>query len=213
MNMSKDDLIKSIHNQANNINQKRNDFAKKHHGTEYDEMIHAVLSDDLFRNSGTVNKNKKFYNENFEIFELQQIMVKMININNHDIFGTTRKYGLIKDDTFDVLKETTEEILKERGYDENEIYRITNEENFYNELLISFKEKKEFDSDNTIEKVYLSYKDKNSKETDENIARVLDRDRFARKLNEERELMQRLRQEYEDRKNFQRDLDDIRKRK
>lgn len=211
-NMSKDDLIKRIHNQANNINKKRNEFAEAYHGEAYDEMIHAMLGDNLFRDSGTVNKNKKFYS-NFEVFELRQIMVNMVNINNHDVFGTVNKYGLIKDDTFTVLRGTVEEILTSRGYDEDDINRITHEKSFYDNLLIAFKEKREFDSDNTIEKVYLSYSDKTDDDKADRINRLIERDNFARNLNEERELARRLRQEYEDRMNFKRDLEDARKNK
>lgn len=156
--MTKNEIINKIINQANSLNKKVKTF--KNEGiTDHYDLIQSMFNDQQmeYNKSGSLTKSKKFYG-NQNMLELQRTLSILTKINNHDVFGTVRKYKNFATEQWTTLQHTVKEILLKKGYSEDEVNLVTSSKAFYNSLLIAFKElKKNYGSDQVIEKVYLQY--------------------------------------------------------
>ena len=156
--MTKNEIINKIINQANSLNKKVKSF--KNEGiTDHYDLIQSMFNDQQmqFNNSGSLTKSKKFYG-NQNILELKRTLNILTKINNHDVFGTVKKYKNFATDQWNTLQHTVKEILLNKGYSENDVNLVISSKSFYNSLLIAFKElKKNYGSEQVVEKVYLQY--------------------------------------------------------
>lgn len=156
--MTKNEIINKIINQANSLNKKVTAF--KNEGiTDHYDLIQSMFNDKqmIYTDSNLLSKSKKFYG-NQNILELQRTLTILTKINNHDVFGTVRKYKKFATEQWTTLKHTVKEILLKKGYSVDDVNLVISSKAFYNSLLIAFKElKKNYGSDQVVEKVYLQY--------------------------------------------------------
>lgn len=156
--MTKNEIINKIINQANSLNKKVKTF-KDEGITDHYDLIQSMFNDKQmeYSKSGSITKSKKFYG-NQNMLELQRTLNILTKINNHDVFGTIRKYKQFATEQWTTLQHTVKEILLKKGYSEADINMVTSSKAFYNSLLIAFKElKKNYGSEQVVEKVYLQY--------------------------------------------------------
>ena len=156
--MTKNEIINKIINQAHSLNKKVTAF--KNEGiTDHYDLIQSMFNDKqmIYTDSNLLSKSKKFYG-NQNILELQRTLTILTKINNHDVFGTVRKYKKFATEQWTTLKHTVKEILLKKGYSVDDVNLVISSKAFYNSLLIAFKElKKNYGSDQVVEKVYLQY--------------------------------------------------------
>lgn len=154
--MTKKDVINKIINQANSLNKKIKTF--KAEGIEdHGDFVHAMFNSDQmkYNKSGSMTKSKKFY-EKQNILQLKRTLNTLIKINNHDVFGTIKKYKSFATESWTTLQHTVKEILLSKGYNESDVNMITSSKMFYNTLLLAFKDVgKGYGSEQIIEKVFL----------------------------------------------------------
>ena len=156
--MTKNTVIDKIINQANSLNKKIKAF-KKEGITDHNDFIHAMFNDEQmkYNKSGSLTKSKKFY-EKQNILQLQRTLNVLTKINNHDVFGTVRKYKTFATESWNTLQFTIKEILIGKGYNEQDVTMIVSSKIFYNTLLLAFKDVgKGYGSEQIIEKVFLQY--------------------------------------------------------
>lgn len=156
--MTKNEVINKIINQANSLNKKVKSF--KNEGiTDHYDLVQSMFNDKQmeFNASGSITKSKKFYG-NQNMLELQRTLTILTKLNNHDVFGTVRKYKKFATEQWTTLQHTVKEILLKKGYAEDDVNLVISSKAFYNSLLIAFKElKKNYGSEQVVEKVYLQY--------------------------------------------------------
>lgn len=156
--MNKQDIINKIINQANSLNKKVKKF-KLEGIDDHMQFIKAMFNDKQmkYNKSGSLTKSTKFYGEQ-NTLQLQRTLQILTKINNHDVFGTVRKYKSFATESWVTLQDTVKDILTQKGYNESDVAMITSTKNFYNTLLLSFKEVgKGYGSTQVIEKVFLNY--------------------------------------------------------
>ena len=156
--MNKQDIINKIINQANSLNKKVKKF-KLEGIDDHMQFIKAMFNDKQmkYNKSGSLTKSKKFY-DGQNTLQLQRTLQILTKINNHDVFGTVRKYKSFATESWVTLQDTVKDILTQKGYNESDVAMITSTKNFYNTLLLSFKEVgKGYGSTQVIEKVFLNY--------------------------------------------------------
>ena len=135
------------------------------------EYIKNIISDDMgqFTENGTLSKSKKFYGEKHQVW-LKKTLTALHKINNHDFFGTTRKYEKEVNKNVAKVQEYTRQFLEKKGYSQQFIIETINDKNFIVALFDAFKDVgKGYGSDQVIEKIALSYSDNtglDSKEVD-----------------------------------------------
>lgn len=165
--MTKKDVINKIINQANSLNKKIKTF--KAEGIEdHGDFVHAMFNSDQmkYNKSGSMTKSKKFY-EKQNILQLKRTLNTLIKINNHDVFGTIKKYKSFATESWTTLQHTVKEILLSKGYNESDVNMITSSKMFYNTLLLAFKDVgKGYGSEQIIEKVFLQYNQGNLSQED-----------------------------------------------
>ena len=156
--MTKNEVINKIIKQANSLNKKVKSF--KNEGiTDHYDLVQSMFNDKQmqFNESGSITKSKKFYG-NQNMLELQRTLNILTKLNNHDVFGTVRKYKKFATEQWTTLQHTVKEILLKKGYSEDDVSLVISSKAFYNSLLIAFKElKKNYGSEQVVEKVYLQY--------------------------------------------------------
>lgn len=156
--MTKNEIINKIINQANSLNKKVKSF--KNEGiTDHYDLIQSMFNDKQmeYNKSGSLTKSRKFYG-NQNILELKRTLNVLTKINNHDVFGTIRKYKQFATESWTTLQHTVKEMLINKGYSEDEVNMVITSKSFYNSLLIAFKEiGKSYGSEQVVEKVYLQY--------------------------------------------------------
>ena len=163
-------LTNMIINQINSLNKKIKSFKEKGIDTHM-EYIKNIISDDMgqFTENGTLSKSKKFYGEKHQVW-LKKTLTALHKINNHDFFGTTRKYEKEVNKNVAKVQEYTRQFLEKKGYSQQFIIETINDKNFIVALFDAFKDVgKGYGSDQIIEKIALSYSDNNgldSKEVD-----------------------------------------------
>ena len=165
--MTKKDVINKIINQANSLNKKIKAF--KVEGIEdHGDFVHAMFNSEQmkYNKSGSMTKSKKFY-EKQNILQLKRTLNTLIKINNHDVFGTIKKYKSFATESWTTLQHTVKEILLSKGYNEGDVNMITSSKMFYNTLLLAFKDVgKGYGSEQVVEKVFLQYNQGNLSQED-----------------------------------------------
>lgn len=165
--MTKKDVINKIINQVNSLNKKIKGF--KIEGIEdHGDFVHAMFNSEQmkYNKSGSMTKSKKFY-EKQNILQLKRTLNTLIKINNHDVFGTIKKYKSFATESWTTLQHTVKEILLSKGYNEGDVNMITSSKMFYNTLLLAFKDVgKGYGSEQVVEKVFLQYNQGNLSQED-----------------------------------------------
>ena len=153
-------LTNMIINQINSLNKKIKIFKEK--GIEaHMEYIKNIITDDMgqFTEHDTLSKSKKFYSEKHTVW-LKKTLTALHKINNHDFFGTIRKYEKEVNKNVAKVQEYTRQFLEKKGYSQQFIIETINDKNFIVALFDAFKDVgKGYGSDQIIEKIALSYSD------------------------------------------------------
>ena len=156
--MTKNQIISKIINQVNSLNKKVKSFKKEGIDDHYD-FISAMFNNKQmkYNKSGSLTKSKKFY-EGQNNLQLKRTLNILTKINNHDTFGTVRKYKKVATESWQTLQHTIKDMLISKGYSESDVNMIVTSSNFYNTLLIAFKDvSKGYGSEQIVEKVFLNY--------------------------------------------------------
>lgn len=154
----REELTNMIINQINSLNKKIKAF-KKEDIDEHLDYIKQLISQDMgrFTPSDTLSKSKQFYGEKNTVW-LKKTLSALVKINNHEFYGTTRKYKKEMTVQMRGVKAYAEGYLRKKGYDDNFIREVTSSKNFYVQLFDAFGENsKHYGSDQIIEKIALSY--------------------------------------------------------
>ena len=153
-------LTNMIINQINSLNKKIKIFKEKGIDTHM-EYIKNIITDDMgqFTEHDTLSKSKKFYSEKHTVW-LKKTLTALHKINNHDFFGTIRKYENEVTKNVAKVQEYTRQFLEKKGYSQQFIIETINDKNFIVALFDAFKDVgKGYGSDQIIEKIALSYSD------------------------------------------------------
>ena len=136
-------LTNMIINQINSLNKKIKSFKEKGIDTHM-EYIKNIISDDMgqFTENGTLSKSKKFYGEKHQVW-LKKTLTALHKINNHDFFGTTRKYEKEVNKNVAKVQEYTRQFLEKKGYSQQFIIETINDKNFIVALFDAFKKLEE----------------------------------------------------------------------
>ena len=156
----RNELTNMIINQINSLNKKIKAF-KKEGIEEHSEYIKNIISEDMgqFTKNDTLSKSKKFYGSKNTIW-LKKTLSALHKINNHEFYGTTRKYHKEVTKTLKAVQDYTQNYLQNKGYDNKFINEITNSKDFFVKLYGAFNEGIQgYGSDQIIEKIALSYDD------------------------------------------------------
>lgn len=197
-NLSHDQLVNKIINQANSLNKKIKAFNKSGI-SEHSELIHNLLDSNQvkFNKSGSITKSKKFYNQLDDIW-LKKTLSTLIKINNHEIYGTVNKYNKYATQSWNTLKGTIEQTLLDKGYDSKFVAELTADKEFYNKLYLAFSEGAlSYGSDQIIEKVVLDYKENGLSEEEIN--------RISSDIEYSKNQMDKLTQEIKQYREYERD--------
>ena len=165
--MTKNQIISKIINQANSLNKKIKTFKKEGIDDHFD-FIESMFNNKQmkYNKSGSLTKSKKFY-EKQNLLQLNRTLSILTKINNHDVFGTIKKYKSFATESWTTLQDTVKILLLNKGYDIQSVNMIVTSKNFYNTLLTSFKDVgRGYGSTQIIEKVFLNYNQSNLSEED-----------------------------------------------
>lgn len=190
-------LTNMIINQINSLNKKIKAFKEKGIDTHI-EYIKNIISDDMgqFTENDTLSKSKKFYSEKHQVW-LKKTLTALHKINNHDFFGTTRKYEKEVNKNVSKVQEYTRQFLEKKGYSQQFIIETINDKNFIVALFDAFKDVGNgYGSDQVIEKIALSYSDNtglDSKEVDKILNNIEYSKNVLDRLKDERELIEEVR--------------------
>lgn len=171
-NLSHDELITKIINQANSLNKKIKAF-KNENILEHSELVHNLLPQGQvsYNKSGSITKSTKFYGKQSDIW-LKKTLSTLVKLNNHEIYGTTNKYHSYATQSWNTLRDTVVNHLRSLGYDEQFILEVTSQKDFYNKLYLAFNDGAlSYGSLQMIDKVALDYK--NNGLTDEEKERIV----------------------------------------
>lgn len=190
-------LTNMIINQINSLNKKIKAFKEKGIDTHM-EYIKNIISDDMgqFTENDTLSKSKKFYSGKHQVW-LKKTLTALHKINNHDFFGTTRKYEKEVNKNVSKVQEYTRQFLEKKGYSHQFIIETINDKNFIVALFDAFKDVGNgYGSDQVIEKIALSYSDNtglDSKEVDKILNNIEYSKNVLDRLKDERELIEEVR--------------------
>ena len=186
----RNELINMIINQINSLNKKIKVF-KKEGIEEHTEYIKNIITEDMgqFTKNDTLSKSKKFYATKNTVW-LKKTLTALHKINNHEFYGTIRKYKKEVTKSLKGVQDYTKNYLTSKGYDINFINEITNSKDFYAKLFSAFSEGVQgYGSGQKIEKIALSYE--NSGMSEKEINKILSNIEYSKnvldRLKEERE--------------------------
>ena len=186
----RNELTKMIINQINSLNKKIKAF-KKEGIEEHYEYIKNIITEDMgkYTKSGTLSKSKKFYGEKNTVW-LKKTLSALHKINNHEFYGTIRKYNKEVTRSLKAVQDYVKNFLQIKGYDNNFINEITNSKDFFENLFSAFNEGvSSYGSNQLIEKVALSYD--NTGKSKEEINKILSNIEYSKnvldRLKEEKE--------------------------
>jgi ribosomal protein S18 len=186
----RNELTKMIINQINSLNKKIKAF-KKEGIEEHTEYIKNIITEDMgqFTSNGTLSKSKKFYDTKNTVW-LKKTLSALHKINNHEFYGTIRKYNKEVTKSLKGVQDYTKNYLSSKGYDKKFINEITNSKDFYAMLYSAFSEGVHgYGSDQIIEKIALSYD--NSGMSEKEVNKILSNIEYSKnvldRLKEERE--------------------------
>ena len=156
----RNELTNMIINQINSLNKKIKAF-KKEGIEEHSEYIKNIISEDMgkFTKNDTLSKSKKFYDTKNTVW-LKKTLSALHKLNNHEFYGTIRKYKKEVTKSLKAVQDYTQSYLQNKGYDNKFINEITNSKDFFVKLYGEFNEGIQgYGSDQIIEKIALSYDD------------------------------------------------------
>lgn len=177
----RNELTNMIINQINSLNKKIKAF-KKEGIEEHAEYIKNIISDDMgqFTASDTLSKSKKFYGSKNTVW-LKKTLSALHKINNHEFYGTTRKYHKEVTKSLKAVQDYTKNYLNNKGYDNSFINEITNSKDFFVKLYGAFNEGIQgYGSDQIIEKIALSYE--NSGMSNEEMNKILSNIEYSKNV-------------------------------
>ena len=177
----RNELTNMIINQINSLNKKIKAF-KKEGIEEHSEYIKHIITDDMgqFSKNGTLSKSKKFY-EGKNIVWLKKTLSALHKINNHEYYGTIRKYEKEITKTVKKVQDYVKKHLSDKGYDEEFIFGAINSKQYMATLFDAFKDVGTgFGSDQAIEKVALNYGGSNTGFSEKEINKILNNIEYAR---------------------------------
>ncbi|MEG1009912.1 MAG: hypothetical protein RSF67_08925 [Clostridia bacterium] len=171
----REEIIGMIINQINSLNKKINKFKEKGINEQL-EYTKNIISEDMgqFNENDNLRKSKVFYRSKNTVW-LKKSLSALHKINNHEFFGTTRKYEQEVTNNIKLVKTYVEKYLRQKGYDDKFINEVVNSKNFYVNLFEEFKEVgKGYGSDQAIDKVALTYQNNiyDSKETEKILSNI-----------------------------------------
>lgn len=158
-NLSHDELIDKIINQANSLNKKIKAF-KKENILEHSELVHNLLPEGqvTYNKSGSITKSTKFYDKQSDIW-LKKTLSTLTKLNNNEIYGTINKYHKFATQSWNTLRDTVMDHLRMQGYDEEFIQSICSSKDFYEKLYLAFNDGAlSYGSLQMVDKVALDYK-------------------------------------------------------
>lgn len=176
----KNELTKMIINQINSLNKKIKSFKGKEID-EHEEYVKTLITDDMgqFTDSGTLSKSKKFYDTK-NIVWLKKTLTTLHKINNHEFFGTIRKYEKEVTKTIGKIQDFSKRHLREKGYSEEFIQNVVNSKSYLVQLLDAYKDVSPgFGSRQAIEKVALNY-DENTGLSEKEMNKILNNIEYSR---------------------------------
>ena len=146
-----------IKNQINTLNKKIKSFEQKGISEHYD-FIESYLNEDMvqFNENGRISKAMGFYDDKNLIW-LKKTLSALHKINNNDMYGTVNKYEKMMNTQIGHIKDSIEQVLRNKGYSEQFILEVTSSKGFYASLFMSFNESVGYESHQTIEKIALNY--------------------------------------------------------
>lgn len=154
----RNELTNMIINQINSLNKKIKSF--KNEGIEeHAEYIKILISEDMgqFTKNDTLSKSKKFFGSKNTVW-LKKTLSALHKINNHEFYGTTRKYHNEVTKSIKAVQDYTKDYLRKKAYNEQFIVETVNSKDFLTKLYGAFNEMgKSYGSDQIIEKIALSY--------------------------------------------------------
>lgn len=177
----RNDLTNMIINQINSLNKKIKAF-KKEGIEEHSEYIKNIISEDMgqFTKNDTLSKSKKFYSSKNTVW-LKKTLSALHKINNHEFYGTIRKYQKEVTKTLKAVQDYTQSYLQNKGYDNKFINEITNSKDFFVKLYGAFNEGLQgYGSDQIIEKIALSYE--NTGMSNEEINKILSNIEYSKNV-------------------------------
>lgn len=187
----RNELTNMIINQINSLNKKIKSFKGKEID-EHEEYVKTLITDDMgqFTDSGTLSKSKKFYDTK-NIVWLKKTLTTLHKINNHEFFGTIRKYEKEVTKTIGKIQDFSKRHLRGKGYSEEFIQNIVNSKSYLVQLLDAYKDVSPgFGSRQAIEKVALNY-DENTGLSEKEMNKILNNIEYSRntfeKLTEEQQ--------------------------
>ena len=177
----RNELTNMIINQINSLNKKIKAF--KNEGIEeHLEYIKNLISDDMgrFTKNDTLSKSKKFYDTKNTVW-LKKTLSALHKINNHEFYGTIRKYHKEVTKSLKAVQEYTKNYLNNKGYDNKFINEIINSKDFFVKLYGAFNEgNKGYGSDQIIEKIALTYE--NSGMSNKEINKILSNIEYSKNV-------------------------------
>lgn len=176
----RNELTNMIINQINSLNKKIKAFKGKEI-EEHEEYVKTLITDDMgqFTDSGTLSKSKKFYDTK-NIVWLKKALTTLHKINNHEFFGTIRKYEKEVTKTIGKIQDFSKRHLREKGYSEEFIQNVVNSKSYLVQLLDAYKDVSPgFGSRQAIEKVALNY-DENTGLSEKEMNKILNNIEYSR---------------------------------
>lgn len=190
------EIIGMIINQINSLNKKIKGF-KNSNIDEHLEFVKHYISEDMgqFTPNGTLSKSKVFYDGKNTVW-LKKTLATLHKINNHEIYGTEKKYKTEMTKSMNSLKSYVENYLRDKGYNENFIFEVTNSKDFYVKLYDEFGNVGQgYESNQSIDKIALSYEESGYSEKEKN--RILNNIEYSRNTLDRLEERQRAFEEFE----------------
>lgn len=175
------ELTNMIINQINSLNKKIKAF-KKEGIEEHTEYIKNIISEDMgqFTKNDTLSKSKKFYDTKNTVW-LKKTLSALHKLNNHEFYGTTRKYKKEVTKSLKAVQDYSQSYLQNKGYDNKFINEITNSKDFFVKLYGAFNEGIQgYGSDQIIEKIALSYE--NTGMSNEEMNKILSNIEYSKNL-------------------------------
>lgn len=176
----RNELTNMIINQINSLNKKIKSFKGKEID-EHEEYVKTLITDDMgqFTDSGTLSKSKKFYDTKNTVW-LKKTLTTLHKINNHEFFGTTRKYEKEVTKTIAKIQDFSKRHLREKGYSEEFIQNVVNSKSYLVQLLDAYKDVSPgYGSRQAIEKVALNY-DENTGLSEKEMNKILNNIEYSR---------------------------------
>ena len=176
----RNELTNMIINQINSLNKKIKSFKGKEID-EHEEYVKTLITDDMgqFTDSGTLSKSKKFYDTKNTVW-LKKTLTTLHKINNHEFFGTIRKYEKEVTKTIGKIQDFSKRHLREKGYSEEFIQNVVNSKSYLVQLLDAYKDVSPgFGSRQAIEKVALNY-DENTGLSEKEMNKILNNIEYSR---------------------------------